>query len=327
MSLHRFASSCLVVVAFVCACAGDPTFTPTDPVDVPIDPAGRYAVTSTFSLTAPPAVAADVLAELTAATNGPDDPSRFLIDRMIERLPEGNAKTYAVAVAPYVAAYVNQRIATIAPTFVEGSRALSTGLLRIAQRFGTSETFDVADDGTLRRTIVGLRFDRHFARDTAEVRLASRGLADVATMSRVAVDGDRLTIERHAAALPYTALLRLGLDEAVIPDVVPGAHDLAQALVALVDCGQLGTAVAEYLELGSPSFYAAACSVGLTALAARIYERIDAIEPALLTIELGGEARAVDAKRGGALDAFAGGVWTGALAGISVVGNFEGSAR
>lgn len=335
MSNYRLAS---LLVVFVAACAEDPTLPPAEPVAVPIDPAGHFAVTSMFSLSAPPPAAAGVLGELAAATDGPDDPSRYLIDLMIERLPAGTAKSYAAAVAPYVAAYVNQRIANVAPRFADGARALSTGLSRIAQRFGTSEMFHLANEPsaaaidrapslTLRRTIVGARFERRAGRELADVRFAPLGLADIATASRARLDGEQLSIERHGAALPYTALLRLGLDEAVIPDVVPGAHDLAQALVALVDCNQLGTAVAEYLGLGSAGFYASACSVGLTALAARIYDRLDAIEPALLSLEVAGEATAVDADGDGPMDAIASGAWTGTFAGLAVTGGFEGSSR
>lgn len=332
MSNYRLAS---LLVLFAAACAEDPALPPADPVAVPVDPVGRYAVTSTFSLSAPPPAAADVLGELTAATDGPDDPSRYLIDLMIERLPAGSAKTYASAVAPYVAAYVNQRIASVAPRFADGARALSIGLSRIAQRFGTTEEFELADATgvdsapslVLRRTIVGVRFDRRAGRELVDVRFAPVGLADIASASRALLVDDRLAIERHAAALPYTALLRLGLDEAVIPDVVPDAHDLAQTLVALVDCDQLGTVVAEYLGLGSAGFYASACSIGLTALAARIYDRIDAIEPAVLPLDLAGEAIAVDADGDGPMDAIASGAWTGTFAGLALVGNFEGSAR
>jgi hypothetical protein len=179
----------------------------------------------------------------------------------------------------------------------------------------------------VRRSIVGVRFERRAGRELADVRFAPLGLADVTTTSRAMLDGERLLIERHGAALPYAALLRLGLDEAVIPDVVAGVHDLAQALVVLVDCEQLGTVVAEYLGLGSPTFYASACSVGLTALAARIYDRIDAIEPALLTLEVAGEARAVDADHDGPVDSIASGAWTGTFAGLAAAGTFEGTAR
>src|SRR5262249_46791558 len=151
---------------------------PDSAVAVPIDPTGRYAVTSSYALASPPAAATDVLGELVAATDGADDPSRYLIDLMIERLPPGTTKAYAAALAPYVAAYVNQRLAMVAPQFVDGARGLANGLSRIATRFGTSETFAIASDGprveaddyvveshTLVRTITGVRFDLHAGRD------------------------------------------------------------------------------------------------------------------------------------------------------------------
>jgi len=340
MSNHRFSfASLLVVCLFASACSeATPAPAPDSAVPVPIDPTGRYAVTSSFSLASPPAAAADMLGELVAATDGPDDPSRYLIDLMIERLPPGTTKAYAAALAPYVAAYVNQRIATVAPAFVDGARGLANGLSRIATRFGTTEMFDIASDGprvegddyvaeshTLTRTITGVRFELHAGRDVADVRFAPLGLPDLTASSVVMIDGDRLTIVRHATALPYTRMLRLGFDFAVIPDVVPAAHDLAQALAALVDCDQLGAAVAEYMGVGSPSFYATACTLGLTALASRIYARIDAIDAASLPLEVAGEAIAVDVTGDGPMEAIAHGTWTGNFAGIAVASSFEGT--
>jgi hypothetical protein len=340
-------------VAFASGCADGTGSSPPDAAPpVPIDPTGRFAVTSSYALAATPPVAADVLGELVAATDGPDDPSRFLIDRMIERLPDGSTKTYAAAIAPYVAAYVNQRVASVAPHFVDGSRALSAGMTRVAQRFGTTELIDIGDAGPtveisgsqgagsqagghvhvttsryLARTIVGLRFDLHAGRDVADVRFAPLGLPDIERKTLVTLDGDRLAVVGHTTPLPYTTLLRLGLDFAVIPEVVPGAHDLAQALVTLVDCDQLGAIVSDYVGLGSPTFYAAGCHVALTSLAARIYDRIAAIDAAVLPLELVGAARAVDTDGDGPMDAISAGTWTGDLAGTAATGNFEGSRR
>jgi len=347
MTNHRLAYSSLLSICFAtCAClVACADEAPTDPIDppheVPIDPSGHFAATSSFALAAPPAVAADVLAELIAATDGPDDPSRYLIDLVIAKLPEGPTRTYAAALAPYVAAYLNQRIATVAPHFVDGARALSVGLARIAQRFGTTETFDLVADaafdgaasaipsdgrvGSLRRTIIGFRFDLHAGRDVADVRFAPLGLADLSAKTRMTIDGNTLTFDRHSVALPYTKLLRLGFDFAVVPDVVPGAHDLAQALDELVDCTALGAAVSEWMELGSPTFYATACNLGLSALATRIYDRIDAIDPSSLPLAVGGTAWAVDETGDGPMDAITLGAWTGSFAGIAVTSSFQGS--
>jgi hypothetical protein len=327
--------SCLLSAA---ACAEAPAAASSPDAAVPLDPAGTYDLTSALSLSAAPAAAADALAELTAMTDGPDDPSRYLIDRMIEKLPDGSTKTYATAVAPYLAAYVNQRIAAVAPRFADGARALSAGLVRVAQRFGTTETFAIGgkresgidapgDARALVRTIVGLRFDRLAGGDSADVRFAPLGLPDIAVTSRVVLERDQLAIDRHAIALPYRRLLRLGFDFAVVPEVVPGAHDLGTALAALVDCDQLGAAVAEWLEIGSASFYASACSVGLTAIASRLYARIDAIDVSSLALEATGVAQAVDADGDGTMDAIAAGAWTGHFPDGTVAGNFAGAAR
>ena len=356
LSFFASAITSILIVAMIVsttACSDDPPAAPAPDAAaaVPIDPAGRYQVTSTFSLSSPPASAAGVLAELTAMSDGADDPSRYLIDLMIERLPDGSVKTYASAVAPYIAAYVNQRVAQVAPSFVDGTRALSTGLSRIAQRFGTTETFDIASDGPrvdgddyvadgrwLTRTIIGVRFDLHGGRDVADVRFAPNGLPDVMTKSIVMLDGttlggaathaaNALSIVKHTASLPYTRMLRLGFDFAVIPDVVPGAHDLSTALVELVDCSRLGALVSECVGLGSASFYATACSAGLSALATKLYARLDAIDTAVLPLELAGGARAVDANGDGPMDAMSAGEWSGTLAGVPANGSFDGAAR
>lgn len=340
-----------VLVALAGACTSPSVAEPApDAAPLPLDPVGRFAVTSTLSLAEPPPAADAVLDELLAATDGPDDPSRYLIDLMIARLPEGRVRTYAEAVAPYAAAYVNGRIDEVAPRFADGARALSTGLSRIAHRFGTTEVLSIdasgdalvtaADRGRrwypMRRTITGLRFDLRTGGATVEVPFAPEGLPDLVAATQVelgwpgAADelaDDRLALDGHTVALPYTALLRLGLDRAVIPSVVPGAHDLSGALVSLVDCAHLGALVSEWIGLGSPDLYAQSCELGLTTLAARIYDRIDAIEMPSVPLTLSGAAIAVDADADGTVDTVEGGAWTGTLGDASASGTFAGTRR
>jgi hypothetical protein len=343
-----FLFSTLVVLATACS-AAPPDDPPRDaPPARPLEPAGTYDLISTYSLAAPPDAAARVLDELLAATDGPDDPSRYLIDLMIAKLPEGRARTYADALAPYVAAYVNERIDEVAPQFAGGARGLSVGLSRIAHRFGTLEelvidgsrdtvaTHAEAQAGASRhgvwRTVTGLRFDAASdagleAATAVDVRFAPLGMPDTAATTQVVHVGSSLMFDRHAIALPYRALLRLGFDFAVVPSVVPGTHDLARALVTLVDCEHLGSLVADWVGLGSPSLYEQGCTVGLTALAARIYARIDAIDAESVALELTGTAHASDADGDLRVDALATGTWTGAFAGALVDGRFAGERR
>lgn len=311
------------LIVFVAACGSDAEPTPDASVlAVPIDPAGRFAVRSSITLAAPPAAVTDVLAELTTATDGPDDPSRYLINLVIDRLPAGYIKTFAVEAAPFLAAYVTARISSAAPRFVPGVRALVDGLGRTARRIDTLEHVEIDPSGRVYRTIQGLRFEG------TDVYFADVGLADVTVTTTALVAGEGLVIAAHTAGVAYGPLLRLGLDRAVIPAVVPGARDLAGALHGLVDCTRLGALLAEAVGLGPARLYADACTVGLTRVAARIYDQLPALDAAPISLEVTGAARAIDHDGNGTMDAFADGRWVGtfdrAPLGAAI---FEGTAR
>ena len=321
MSLRRLSFLSLVLAAACTTPDSDPPIGP-DPMPIPIDATGQFVVRSTFALPGPPTIAAPVLAELHAATDGPDDPSRYLIEMVVARLPEGNVKTAAQALTPYVAAYVNVHIASVAPHFLDGIRELTAGLDAISQRFGTLETVALDGDGHMHRTIEGVRFE------AIDVGFAPIGLPDITVDTQVMLEGDRLAVADHVLPLPYARVLRLGLDRAAIPRVVPQCADLACALRELVDCPQLGELIAERIGLGSPGLYAQACSIGLTATASAIYDRLPAFDGAPLALQTTGTARAADHDHDGPMDAIEAGTWTGTLDGRPLgSASFAGVAR
>lgn len=349
MSNHRLScialssKAALALATCLVGCADDPDATTPDgvPAPRPLDATGTFAVRSVFSMTAPPSSATGVLVELAGATDGPDDPSRFLVDRLVARLPEGQAQVVAAAVAPYLAAYVQQRIDSFAPELAPGLRALADGVNRIARRFGTiatlrieaQETIDAPPQLQVTHTFTGI------VADDVVVAFAPIGMADLtarttATLLRLGEPSpspspagapERLSISEHAVAFPYGALLRLGVDRAVVPRAVPGAHDLADAFDRLVDCDRLGEHVADYLGIGSPELYASACSVALVRLAAEIYTRLDVPD---VELSIAGHARAVDVDRDARVDALDAGVWTGRLGEAPLApSSFDGAVR
>ena len=278
---------------------------------IPTSPAGRFAITSTFDV-AVPAAADPVIDALTAATDGPDDPTRYLLDRMIQTLPEGTVKTIASQAAPFVAAYLNGRLGEVAPGFVAGIDTMAGGLSRIAGRFSTTETLVIDGDGAAIRTITGVRFDVTAAPVT--VGFAEVGLADITVGTHVALDGaGRLAIGDHACSLPYGAVLRIGLDHAVIPVVEPTVRDLSSALGLLVDCSRLGMLVADRIGLGSSALYGTACRTAMTAVAGELYARLAAIDDTPLALELTGTADGVDLDGDGTMDELRAGMWSGSL--------------
>lgn len=283
----------------------------TPPSTIPASPAGVFAIASSLDVHVP-AMAAPVIATLTAATDGPDDPTRYLVDRMIATLPDGPVKTLATQAAPYVAAYLNQRLTEFAPRLPAGIHGIADGLSRIAGHLGTTETLQIDGSGAAIRTITGARFDVGAVPIT--VRFADAGLADIVAGTHVVLDAaGHVTIGDHAYGLPYGALLRLGLDRAVVAGVAPTARDLASALAALVDCDRLGALIADRVGLGSPALYSAACQAGMTLIASELDAHLAAIDDAPLALELTGSADGVDLDGDGTMDELRAGTWSGAL--------------
>jgi len=310
MSLHPVRCHALVSLAILglAACGGAP---PAPPSSIPTSPVGVFAVTSTFDLHVPGA-AAPALTSLLAATGRPDAPAGYLVDRLIASLPDGKVKTLATAAEPDVAAYVDARLADLAPRWVDGLDELAAGLSRIATHLGTVETLRVDDGGTGVRTITGVRFEVGNA--VTVVPLADAGLPDLVAGVRVTLDAaGNIGISEHEHALPFGAILRLGLDRAVAPSVEPTAGDLAGALGGLVDCERLGAAIAGRVGLGSATLYGTACRAALTAIASEALARLAAIDGTPRGIEVAGTATGFAGNGDGTMDELRAGRWTGAV--------------
>jgi hypothetical protein len=306
----RFALSFPLVACVACSAA--PVAVP-DASTVPRTAAGSFAVTSELELAAPiPGAAASVLAELSQATDGADDPARYLVDRLVAALPPGTLQTAAEDIAPIAAAYLETKINDFAPNFAPGIAALVRGLGAASTRLGTSETLRIEPDGTASRAITGIRFDA--GRGSVEVELATAGVPDLVAPLDITLDGTgRLAFSDHVLSLPYGQLLRVALDRVVVPAVVPGATDLGQAFQALVDCDRLGSLVADELDIDVSTALATACKVGLTAAAADLESHLAALDHAPLELRMTGVATGYDRDGDGSLDEIDDGAWTGAV--------------
>lgn len=306
MNLSMIPSFALVLSL---GCGSDPEPIAPDaappPTTVPRDPSGRFVVSTLLDLE-PPAAAAHVISALDRAAS---EPSRFLLDRMIATFPDGPTKTVAQLAVPYVAAFLDVRLDAFAPRFVPGVRALATGFARIASHAELLEVWTIEASGNALRTVAGARFD---VGPAPVLAFADLGLADATTAAHVTLDGGgQLALGPHAIALRYGALVRAGLDLAVVPTAEPTAHDVATALAALVDCTRLGALVADRVGLGSPLVYRTACTAAMVAVAAELDEHVVAIDDAPLVLETTGTATGVDLDHDGTMDAIRGGRWTG----------------
>ncbi|MBL0213496.1 MAG: hypothetical protein IPQ07_06425 [Myxococcales bacterium] len=302
--------------AALVGCDSDPAPMSPDaappPTTVPRDPAGQFVVATTLDLE-PPRAATIVIEALDRAAS---EPSRFVLDRMIATLPDGPTKTVAQLAVPYVAAYLDVRLDAFAPRFVPGVQALATGFARIASHAELLEAWRIMPSGDAVRTIAGVRFDLG---PSAIIAFADHGLADVSAATQVTLDGGgQLGFAHHVIALRYGALVRAGLDLAVVPTAEPTAHDVAAALATLVDCTKLGVLVADRVGLGSPLVYRTACTAAMVAVAAELDEHVIAIDAAPLMLDTVGLAVGADLDHDGTMDVIRGGRWTGVAAHVGV---------
>jgi hypothetical protein len=291
-----------------CSSADEPAPPDAAPVTtVPKSPAGEFSVITRLDLEPPPAAQKVI----TALDRAASDPSRFILDRMVATLPEGTTRTVVEVAVPFVAAYLDTKLATVAPKFVPGVRAIANGFARIASHVELLEGWRIEPAGYAVRMIGGVRFD---VGPPAVMELAAYGLPDITATPRVSLDeSGHLAVPTHSVTLRYGAIVRAGLDLVVVPSAAPGSHDVASALSALVDCAGSGELVADKIGFGSPLLYRGACITAMVAVADELHEHVVAIDASPLVLELAGAATGVDGDHDGAMDVIKNGRWSGTV--------------
>lgn len=293
---------------------GDGDGSDVDEEPVPLTAEGTYALVSNFDIaTNMPGTAGQVINQIIDATDSPDDPTHWILDQLVAQLPDGSIKNTLQGAIPYVAGYLNDRLLEVAPDFVVTLRDLGNKFGQLARNFGTLETLEIGANGEAAKTVTGV----HFVVDNIELDYAFKdyGIADV-SVPGVAVDLDktgRLAIGEHRVPLAYGKVLRIALDEMVIPLINPSAVTLEDVFKDVVNCQAVGVYVYEAIDIGSPSTFEAACLTGLKAGANAIYTQLGKVDAVALEFDLTGVAKGVDKDRDGKLDKIQTGAWTGTL--------------
>ncbi|MEO8705768.1 MAG: hypothetical protein ABI867_37400 [Kofleriaceae bacterium] len=325
----------LLIGAAITGCAADPAnpnpddpnnpddpSDPDDPLPPNVDASGKYAMQSHYDLaTNAPGVAGDVVNAIIAGTDDPDDPTSWLLDQVINNMASGTIKNILVGAKPFVAGYLNDRLLSIAPDFVTTMVAVGDDFGQISKNFGLEETLDVAgSDGswTSTHSVLGARFKI----DNVE---STYLFADYAT-ANVAVPGvgmtvdqtGKLTLAQHTLPLQYGAILRIGLDAAIIPTLDPTAANLGQLLQHQVDCNAVGVAVNDAIvsQVGfgpGSGVFTTACNLGLQKAADLVYSKIADIDGDALNFGIAGTAKVLDKNQDNKLDTIQTGTWAGTL--------------
>ncbi|HEX5061215.1 MAG TPA: hypothetical protein VFV99_17735 [Kofleriaceae bacterium] len=282
---------------------------------VPLTAEGKYKMTSTFDVaTNMPGTAGAVINQIIDATDSADDPTHWILDQLVAQLPSGSFKNTVQQAIPFVSGYLNDRLLDVAPDFVVTIRDMGNKFGQIARNFGTLETLEVGANGQATKTVTGV----HFVVDQLELdyAFADYGVQPVSVPSVVVQlePTGRLSIGEHKVPLAYGKVLRIALDEMVIPMIDPSAVTLEDVLKNVVNCHAVGQYTYDALGIGSPSTFESACLGGLKAGANAIYNQMGKVDSVALEFGLTGIAKGVDKNHDGKLDQIQTGAWTGTLA-------------
>lgn len=295
--------------------------TGSDDAPRPLDASGTYEMRSTFDIaTNAPGKVGEVTNAFIDMTDGATDPADWLLDQVIANT-SGTFKNLLVQAKPFVAGYLNDKLLEIAPDFVVTVIQVGNDFGQMARNFGLNETLEVGknvDAYNATVTAIGI----HFKVDNVEsdIMFADHSIANVKAAD-VAFSLDatgKLEIGEHKLPLAYGKLLRLGLDEVIIPAINPNATNLQTLLADLVNCTAVGKAINDALASqfgygGGASLWTSACNGGLAYGASKLYEKIDSIDASALEFGLTGVAKAVDSNNDRMVDRIQTGKWSGTL--------------
>lgn len=285
---------------------------PSDPV--PLTPEGTFSVQSDFDVaTNLPGTAGTVVNYFISATDDPDDPTKFIVEQVIAALPAGSIKNTLQGAVPFVAGYLNEKLLEVAPDFVTKIVDVGDAFGQVAHHFGTIEKLEITASGAAIKTVQGL----HFNVDNVDLDFAFKdyGIADVKVegLQVTLAPSGKLDFSAHKVPMKYGALLKLALNQAIIPMIDPSVTDLEGLLKTMINCQAVGQYVYEAIDLGSASTFESACNAGLKAGSTAFYKALDNVDVAALEFGLTGTARGIDRNRDGKMDDIQTGVWTGDL--------------
>jgi hypothetical protein len=287
------------------------------PPERQMDAQGTYRLQSTFDIaTNMPGTAGSVLNGLISATDDPDDPMSWVLDQMLAQMDDGTLKDILVGAKPLVAGYLNDRLHDLAPGLVDTITGVGQRMGDLTKHFGLREKLEInsVDQTYIARvTADGVHWDVEGT--SIDLGFVENNIDEVyADSVYIAYEKSNSTLQigEHTLPLPYGKLVRLALDNVVVPEIDPTAHSLVELLDHQVNCAGVGQAVVDYLGFGSATFFATVCHSGLQTAANYAYDQI-AAQNAVLDMHLMGTSRAADTNDDYKLDKLTFGTWSGSL--------------
>lgn len=284
----------------------------------PLDATGLYQIDSRFDLiSGMPGTVGEVSNTFIDMTDDPYDPASWLIDTILEEWDGGIAEDIIEGARPGLDALVHQELMENAPDLVEQLVEVGDRFGQVTREFGINSTLEVAGDNGDGLSATHTATGYHFRINGT----AHAYTLDELERDPVAVEGigfeftnTRVAVSEHSIPLQYGGFLAMVLDDVIIPQVNPNAHDLGDLLGELVDCNAVGARLYAELGFGSAGLYAGACVLGLESGAGLVMDKLVSIdEEAQVRLIISGTAHAADQSGDRRIDTFTSGEWSGAI--------------
>jgi hypothetical protein len=283
-----------------------------------LDATGSYRLESSFDLAdGVPGPVGAVVNAIFDMTDDPTDPATWVIDQLLAQVNSTTVTNAIGSLRPGLDVALNEALLHATPGFVATIVNVGDDLGQVARRFGSVSTLTVGDDpdtglvashafDAFRFSVEGQDFEYSMSELELEASRAER--VKVTLRGRT-----RLSLARHELPVAYGHLMVFVLDHAIIPSIVPTAHNLGELLTGLIDCAQVGQLLATRIG-GPPLVYEIACKAGLTVGGALIEQQLDGVA-AEATLGIEGDARPQSGSGGndGKIDRLDFGEWEGAL--------------
>jgi hypothetical protein len=289
-----------------------------------LDASGTYALTSTYDVsTNIPGTVGTIINDFIDATSGPNEPTQWVLQQLVNQLPSGTIQTIANDALPFVSGYLNDQLLNWAPSFVTDIITVGNDFGDMAKKFGINETYVVTKGSSGSYTAVDTATGVHFTIGTVQEDFNFTDYNStniVVNAVPLAMDNTgKITIGEHTLGLPYGKILNIGLDAAILPLVDPNATNLQTFFTDEIDCNSVGAYVEQAIEndvgidLGS-SVFVTACTDGLNAAANLVYSQLNNLSTTALTFDLAnGIGKGVDTNGDGSIDQINAGNWSGTL--------------
>ncbi len=286
----------------------------------PLEYAGSYTLDSELDLGANlPGIVGGSLRTLGDLTDGPNDPATFLIDQVLEHIGSGTLTSAVGTFRPGIDQGLNGFILAEAPELVSTLRNVGTYVNMLVRHLKVRSELTLAAKLGANGALAGLDGKHVLKSVHLEIGNTRADYAlsqlDLGEPTAEHIDGSgtnqAFTLAEHRFAMSYGRIVLFGLKQVIIPELVPGATDVAGVLAHFIHCDGVARWVLDHIGLGTESMWSSACSSAITAVGGVVEGEILVIDQTAAELHLAGVAKVADLDGDHKIDRFSDGAWKG----------------